>query len=678
FLTTSPAWTGGEFITVADILTCDAEHRAALDAALEDLSACLVVETEHEAYQAVSLLRAEEKGRATFLILDRLPGAAPANSALPATHGTASPMQALVRVSDPIYERLASLLLRDCYYTESLEEAKTLARQSTGPARYLAASGEWIDTGGLVRAGSEQAGLSPITDRMARREHLDTVREHLTTLEPELEHHTATTEKLRATLAATSLETHRRALTEAEQAYAEAEREHARLAYEQETLERNRADLASRLQTVDTEITAGQQTVEPLQAAVADTVSRRVALGVEREAAEATFQDAEAESRAAQDRFRQANVAAVEARNRYDNLQRDLDRTRRDGEALERRAEGLQMHLDTLRQTIDTAGEKANRLQQQIGEIRAQRAGLETDVAKAKTALLKTKVAIDQAEGRLRKLRQAREEAMREENTCAVHQAEIHTRKEDLIESIREGFGVALGVDPVEIDENFDEATARDEVQKLRRTIETLGSVNALALDEYEAQRERYVFMAAQQEDLEKAEATLLETIDEINTTAARRFTETYEAIRASFHDLFAELFGHGASADLHLIDPNDPLDSAIEIVAKPRGKRPIHIAQLSSGEKTLTAIGLLFAIYLVKPSPFCFLDEVDAPLDDANIDRFMQLIRRFSDHTQFILVTHNKRTMEMADRLYGITMQEQGVSRLVGVQFEEALALAS
>ena len=215
-------------------------------------------------------------------------------------------------------------------------------------------------------------------------------------------------------------------------------------------------------------------------------------------------------------------------------------------------------------------------------------------------------------------------------------------------------------------------------MHELRRKIKAMGNVNALALEEYETERERYEFMAAQQKDLENAEATLLETIDEINTTAAQRFSETYEAIRTSFRDLFAELFGHDASADLQLADPNDLLESPIDIIAKPRGKRPIHIAQLSSGEKTLTAIALLFAIYLVKPSPFCFLDEVDAPLDDANIDRFMRLIRRFSNHTQFILVTHNKRTMEMADRLYGITMQEQGISRLVGVKFEEAMALAS
>ncbi|MEX0601136.1 MAG: AAA family ATPase, partial [Rhodothermales bacterium] len=148
------------------------------------------------------------------------------------------------------------------------------------------------------------------------------------------------------------------------------------------------------------------------------------------------------------------------------------------------------------------------------------------------------------------------------------------------------------------------------------------------------------------------------------------------EKIRANFQRIFVDLFGVEAAADLELEDPEDPLETAIEIMARPRGKRPSTISQLSGGEKTLTAIALLFGIYLVKPSPFCILDEVDAPLDDANVERFMRLIRQFSANTQFILVTHNKLTMEAADRLYGITMQEQGVSRLVGVKFDEAIEM--
>jgi chromosome segregation protein len=139
---------------------------------------------------------------------------------------------------------------------------------------------------------------------------------------------------------------------------------------------------------------------------------------------------------------------------------------------------------------------------------------------------------------------------------------------------------------------------------------------------------------------------------------------------------LFQELFGPDGAADVVLTRPSDPLESPVEIQARPPGKRPSTLGQLSGGEKTLTAIALLFAIYLVKPSPFCILDEVDAPLDEANVDRFMRLIRRFSAETQFLIVTHNKRTMELADRLYGVTMQEAGVSTLVGVRFEEAAAL--
>jgi len=215
------------------------------------------------------------------------------------------------------------------------------------------------------------------------------------------------------------------------------------------------------------------------------------------------------------------------------------------------------------------------------------------------------------------------------------------------------------------------------EVQSLRSKIRRLGDVNPLALEEYEEEKERLDFLTEQQEDLEEAEQTLLETIEEINATAAERFFDTFDQIKDSFSEIFTELFGAGASAELMLEDADDPLDSAIDVIAQPKGKRPVTLEQLSSGEKTLTAIALLFSIYLVKPSPFCILDEVDAPLDDANVERFMSLIRRFEDDTQFILVTHNQRTMALADRMYGVTMEEQGVSKLVGVQFDEAVEMA-
>jgi chromosome segregation protein len=180
--------------------------------------------------------------------------------------------------------------------------------------------------------------------------------------------------------------------------------------------------------------------------------------------------------------------------------------------------------------------------------------------------------------------------------------------------------------------------------------------------------------MSAQLNDLEQSEKTLLSTIEEINTTAQAQFMSIYDQIRDNFITTFKGLFDEGDECDLRLEEDADPLEAKIEIIAKPRGKRPTSIDLLSGGEKTLTAIALLFAIYLVKPSPFCILDEVDAPLDDTNIDRFTRIIRKFSDNTQFIIVTHNKRTMESANAMYGVTMEEEGISKLVSVRFNETV----
>ena len=201
----------------------------------------------------------------------------------------------------------------------------------------------------------------------------------------------------------------------------------------------------------------------------------------------------------------------------------------------------------------------------------------------------------------------------------------------------------------------------------------SLGEVNPLAIEEYEEESKRLNFYEEQIEDLGKAEIQLLETIDEINTTATERFNVTFEEVRNNFQRVFKTLFFADDFCDLIIEqDAEDPLEARIEIKAQPRGKRPSGISQLSGGEKTLTAIALLFAIYLVKPSPFCVLDEVDAPLDDANIERFAKMIKEFSNDTQFIIITHNKKTMSKAEMMYGVTMPEIGVSRLVGVRMED------
>lgn len=218
----------------------------------------------------------------------------------------------------------------------------------------------------------------------------------------------------------------------------------------------------------------------------------------------------------------------------------------------------------------------------------------------------------------------------------------------------------------------FDHQKMTDEIRRLRDRIKVLGAVNPLALQEFETEKARLDEMNTQLNDIISAEKTLLETIEEINQTAQAQFLDVFAKIRENFNMTFHTLFEPGDEADLKLEEGVDPLEAKIEISARPRGKRPQSITLLSGGEKTLTAIALLFAIYLVKPSPFCILDEVDAPLDDANIDRYTKIIKKFSEETQFIMITHNKRTMESANMMYGVTMEEKGVSKVVSVQFNE------
>ncbi len=210
------------------------------------------------------------------------------------------------------------------------------------------------------------------------------------------------------------------------------------------------------------------------------------------------------------------------------------------------------------------------------------------------------------------------------------------------------------------------------EVESLKRKLDSYGEINPMAIEAYNEIKERYDVIIVQREDILEAKAHLLETIKEIEATATARFLESFEQVRINFISVFRSLFTEDDTADLTLSNPSNPLESDINIIAKPKGKRPQHINQLSGGEKTLTATALLFALYLLKPAPFCVFDEVDAPLDDANIEKFNRIIKRFSADSQFIIVTHNKATMAAVDVIYGVYMPEQGVSAVSPVDFRE------
>jgi chromosome segregation protein len=240
---------------------------------------------------------------------------------------------------------------------------------------------------------------------------------------------------------------------------------------------------------------------------------------------------------------------------------------------------------------------------------------------------------------------------------------------------IKERLNVEFKVD---IDQILDEPRETEEAledlqadcDRMKKRLENIGEVNPTAIEAFTEMKKRYEFIVEQKNDLVEAKDSLMQTIQEVEATANQKFLTTFNNVRENFQRVFKALFTEEDTADMILENPDDLAETGIDIVAKPKGKRPTSITQLSGGEKTLTATALLFAIYLIKPAPFCILDEVDAPLDDANVGKFTNMIRQFSKESQFIMVTHNKTTMATVDVIYGVTMQEQGVSKLVPVDF--------
>lgn len=662
YLANTPGWSASDLLTLSDVVRCDASVAGAVQTAMGDLASCIVVGSEAEAARAVASLRKDEKGRATFLILDRLRAPLP-----PTTPDGATAMTSLVRPIDPRYQTLVDLVFGSCFLVPSLD-----GMDARDAGRLITADGEWKDAAGYLHAGSGSSASAGTSSRIGRREQLERARAELLSAEKGLKKAEARQHELESALANISLAESRTAVQAAEAARLDAERAHSRASAAADMAGGRKQELTTRIVTQEETLAQARTERTEAEAANKGLTVQLADLQQKRADAEAAFSGIEEASRKAYSLFNEANITAVQTRNRLDNLKRELTRVRADLETLERRAEERRQAIVRLTSQRGELETRCEQLRATIQERQDGRLTLDEAVSAAKEQLMETKVAISELEARLREIRRERETAMRGESDRAIRRAELETRLEDLLASFKEDHELDLSILTYPIPEDFDRKEARSEVQDLKNRIRQLGPVNALALESFEEEKDRLQFMTEQLADLEQAEATLRTTIEEINTTAQLRFDETFAAIRENFRRLFEELFGEGASADIELVDSNDPLESDVSIFAKPRGKKPSVLSQLSGGEKTLTAIALLFAIYLVKPSPFCILDEVDAPLDDANVGRFMHLIRTFSKSTQFILVTHNKKTMEAADRMYGITMQEQGVSRLVGVKFEK------
>lgn len=370
----------------------------------------------------------------------------------------------------------------------------------------------------------------------------------------------------------------------------------------------------------------------------------------------------------------------------------DLARVEGDAQRVEERLDGARSAQEQTRARLAALGDEEERLGRELEGARGVHAAADAAMADLFTArdrlgaelreresdLEAATEARTAAERELREARSAERAASDHRHTLELERQDLTGRRERIRERVEGEWGRTLDDLTVEADPaEGDPDELADELRELAVAIEALGPVNMLAVEEHEEESQRLDFLTVQRDDLVAARNDLRSAIRDINRTATDLFSGTFEKIRENFRDTFLRLFEEG-QADIRLQDPDDPLESAIEIQASPRGKKTQRIDLLSGGERAMVALALLFGIYLVKPSPFCVLDEVDSPLDEGNVGQFIKLIEDFKATTQFVVMTHNPRTIAAADWIYGVTMEEPGVSMIVGVRLEDAVAQAN
>ncbi|REJ79249.1 MAG: chromosome segregation protein SMC [Acidobacteria bacterium] len=363
-----------------------------------------------------------------------------------------------------------------------------------------------------------------------------------------------------------------------------------------------------------------------------------------------------------------AEVAAERLRSAKTALERvNLERSELESRAIRQKEE-----IEETRLMSEALKKSSVDLAKQIEAAAGDEEGERDELNEAITHLSAARESSDNKSTELAEINKVAAAARDDRASLEIRKTETVSSLKNLDEKIAEDLGTSLEqlVESVEIEEGFELAKAREEVRRLRSRLDNFGAINMLALDELSETEERLEFLTAQKSDVEESIKAAEEALREIKRRSRQRFKDAFEAINKNFTDFFSELFG-GGTGEMVLLEADDVLEAGVEIIAQPPGKRLQNMLLLSGGEKAMTAIALVLAIFKYRPSPFCLLDEVDAPLDDANVGRFVNRIESMSENTQFIVITHNKRTMEAAKALYGVTMQEAGVSKIVSVRFD-------
>ncbi|GEO07319.1 chromosome partition protein Smc [Adhaeribacter aerolatus] len=648
---------------LSDVIVCQQEYKSLIESYLEPYMNFFVVDTTEDAVEAIKLLNNQNKGRANFIVLAELEdldtGPTLSSAKLKAAYEVVTTTER--------YEKLRQYILNEVYISQELP-----ADFFSGDHRtFILRDGSVIKKPLSISGGS--VGLFD-GNRIGRKQNLDNLAQELETLVKEAETLKIKINTQQQVIQNLKGETRQQVIKETERIISAQQQElmgirirHEQHALSQQTNHNKEAELTERLEDLRYKsyelVPQAEMLQQDLQRIESELSSYNDLLSRHNDLIQKVNQV-----------FNEENIQYHQLKNRLTSVQQEINYRQKSLETGHMRQQAQQDELLRAEDEIIAAEEYVLDNTETLNQLLAERKLLTEELDKLEKDFFSLRGEIDSKDKTIREIQRKRQNA--DEVLISMQQA-ISDSKIKLV-AIQERLAAEFNITEEDLTQlpsqplEHSNEELSSQINSIKTRLDNMGPVNPMAAEAYEEISQRDKFIKEQKADLINAKNTLLQTISEIDQVAKDKFLESFEMIKENFTRVFRSLFSDEDTCDLVIADMNNPLESKIEIMARPKGKRPLTINQLSGGEKTLTAISLLFAIYLLKPAPFCIFDEVDAPLDDANIDKFNNIVKTFSNDSQFIVVTHNKRTMASTDVIYGITMLEPGVSRVIPVDLRQ------
>lgn len=663
----------GIFGSVADFVETDPEYEGAVSAVLGEKLQYVVVKSQQQGVEAVEYLKSAATGRTSFIPMEvrARPQSNPVEAApaMGMAEGVLGPLKKFVHLKAD-YHQLGEFLFGDTVLVKDLQQALNLWAGGLQKDPMVTLDGEVVDTSGVITGGSLANTSKALLEKKREMKDLGELISRLTeeVRDKEVERHRLSS---RVKSLESTLETVKSSSMEEAIKIANQEKDLSHFKKEMETIEDKQKSLSERIAQEEKslgEIIPELAALEEEELELKQRWERDKGIFEEKKT---ILSDRQSLYESSAQELTQFQIQLAQAKERHSSLDKDLKRifvetytAKLDGVIAQSQLEESQARLEMVQKDevhlTKVLDKKFSRQSDMEDNLKAKRAEYDQ-----KTHVIREK------ENDLRQFRHASNEATKMLNEVTVSLTEVRGSMKQLMEQCLERHQRSLAdiyKDYLGVEINFEEARAR--IEELRDQLRKLGEVNTAALEEFEEIQERYSFLKQQKEDLEESMRRLEKVINKINRTTRDRFHETFNLVNERFKKVFPILF-KGGHAELKLTDEDNLLETGVEIVAQPPGKKPQTISLLSGGEKALTAVSLVFSIFQIKPSPFCVLDEVDAPMDDVNVGRYIDMIREMTSKSQFIVITHNKTTMQKSDALYGVTMQEPGVSKLVSVELD-------